>query len=252
MKTRSTGAAACAGTVATASRASSLSAAAVSWIIPVIFCLFLYWRGLFAWFQADDFAWLNLNGQVHNWRDLLHALFAPMAQGSIRPLSERGYFMAFEALFGVDALPYRIFVFLVQFVNLALVVSIAARLTGSIVAGVIAAVLWVVNNSLFLPMVWCSAFNQILCGVFLLGAFWCLLRYIETGERCWNIGQWLLFILGFGALEIMVVYPALAAFYTFVCARKYFRSTLPMFVPSFIFGVAHMVAAPAQKTGAYA
>ncbi len=245
-----TGAAACAGPATTGSRVSSVGAA-FCWLIPIIFCVFLYRRGLFAWFQADDFAWLNLNGQVHNWRDLPHALFAPMAQGTIRPLSERAYFMAFEALFGVDALPYRICVFIVQCVNLALVVSITTRLAGSIFAGVIAAVLWVANNALFLPMVWCSAFNQILCGMFLLGAFWCLLRYIETGEHRWNIGQWVLFILGFGALEIMVVYPALAAVYTFVRARKYFRSTLPMFVPSFVFGVVHMAVAPAQKAGAY-
>src|SRR5205809_7766250 len=105
MKTWSTGTAACAGPATKASRASSLGAAAISWLIPIIFCLFLYWRGLFAWFQADDFVWLNLNLQVHSWRVLLHALFAHMAQATIRPLIERAYCMVFVSLFGGAPLP---------------------------------------------------------------------------------------------------------------------------------------------------
>jgi len=38
----------------------------------------------------------------------------PFAQGTIRPWSERAFFMGFYTLFGLDALPFRICVFLVQ------------------------------------------------------------------------------------------------------------------------------------------
>ena len=185
--------------------------AAAYWLAPPLLCVAIYWRGLLAWFQADDFAWLALRLQVHDWHTLMHALFAPMAQGSIRPWSERGFFLVFESLFGVNALPFRIWVFLTQFANLALVAAIARRMTGSRMAGFWAAILWMVHSSLVLPMVWTSVYNQVLCGFFLLGAFWFLLRYIETGRRRDCAGQWVMFILGFGALEINVVYPALAA-----------------------------------------
>ena len=45
------------------------------------------------------------------------------------------------------------------------------------------------------------------------------------------------FLLGFGALEINVVYPAIAALYALLFARRYFRSTLPLFAVSAVFAV---------------
>jgi hypothetical protein len=226
--------------------------AAAYWLAPPLLCLAIYGRGLLAWFQADDFAWLALRLQVHDWRTLVHVLFTPMAQGSIRPLSERGFFLVFESLFGVNALPFRIWVFLTQFANLALVAAIARRMTGLRTAGLLAAILWMVHSSLALPMAWTSVYNQVLCGFFLLSAFWFLLRYIETGRRRDCLGQWVMFILGFGALEINVVYPALAALYTYLCARKYFRTTWLLFVPSVLFLALDRLAVPSQQGGLYA
>ena len=227
-------------------------AAAAFWLLPPLLCLILYRRGLTAWFQADDFAWLSLRLQVHDMRSLLHALFAPMAQGTIRPWSERAFFLALESIFGVNALPFRICVFLTQCANLTLLAAITRRLTGSRLAGFSAAILWLVNNSLAWPMVWTSVYNEILCGFFLMSAFWFLLRHIETGQRRYAQWQWVLFLLGFGALELNVVYPALAALYTYLCARRFFRTTLPLFLPSAIFAIADRMVIPALQSGPYA
>ena len=101
------------------------------WLVPPLLCLALYWSALKTWFQGDDFAWLALSLQVHDWRSFLSAMFAPMAQGTIRPLSERGFFLLFYQLFGLEAVPYRIWVFLTEFGCLALVASITRRITGS-------------------------------------------------------------------------------------------------------------------------
>ena len=35
-------------------------------VIPSLFCVVLYWHGLKAWFQMDDFAWLGLHRLVHD------------------------------------------------------------------------------------------------------------------------------------------------------------------------------------------
>jgi len=67
-------------------------------------------------------------------------------------------------------------------------------------------------------MTWSAVYNQVLCGLFLLLAFYFLLRYIETDRALFNLAQWIVFLLGFGALEINVMYPALAASYTLLCA----------------------------------
>ena len=81
------------------------------WSLPSLLCLALYWLGLKAWFFQDDFAWLGLYQMVHRPQDLWHVMFSPMAQGTIRPWSERGFFLLFYSLFGVEALPFRIWPF---------------------------------------------------------------------------------------------------------------------------------------------
>lgn len=222
------------------------------WTCPPLFCLILYWYGIKAWFQTDDFAWLGIHFQIFDVPSFFQAMFAPMAQGTVRPWSERLFFFAFEQVFGVDALPFRIFVFLTQFLNLALLAAIVTRITGSRLAGFMAAIFWTANSALAVAMTWSSSYNQVQCAAFLLGAFYCLLRYIETGRARWNIAQWSIFLLGFGSLETNIMYPAIAAAYTLFCARKAFLKTLPLFGASILYAIINFTYAPKQKTGAYA
>src|SRR5262249_24113838 len=114
------------------------------------------------------------------------------------------------------------------------------------------AMLWITNTALITVMTWSSVYNQALCGFFVLLAFDFLLRYIETGEKRFNRAQWITFLLGFGALELNVMYPALAAAYTLFCARRYFRRTLLLFIPSLVFTTVHRAAAGAVDAPAYA
>src|SRR5437773_3191483 len=223
-----------------------------SWAVPPLFLLAFYWYGLKCWFRQDDFAWLWLTTQVHSWSDFWRAMFTPLAQGTIRPFSERAFFMGFYTLFGLDALPFRICVFLTQIANLTLIRAVTQRVTGSPAAGVWAAILWAANTALITVMTWSSVYNQALCGFFLLLAFYFLLRYIDTGEKRFYRAQWIVFLLGFGALELNVVYPALAAAYTLLCARPYFRRTLLLFIPSAVFTAIHRAVAPTVDAPAYA
>ena len=72
------------------------------WLVPPVFCLLIYWPGLLVWFQQDDFVWLGLRRELSQGSDLWRLLFAPMGQGSIRPFSERGFFLLFSTLFGLN------------------------------------------------------------------------------------------------------------------------------------------------------
>src|SRR5882762_1663021 len=112
------------------------------WAAPMLLCLALHWGGFTAWFRGDDFAWLGLGTRVHSFGELLAALFLPAAQGTMRVASERVFFMAGFALFGMNPLPFRIVIFATQFANIALMAAIARRLTGSSVAGLFAAIFW--------------------------------------------------------------------------------------------------------------
>lgn len=225
--------------------------AAFYWAIPSILCLALYWPGLLAWFQQDDFVWLNLTNQAQGWRGLLHMLVQPTTQGTWRPLSERVFFLAFGAMFGSDALPYRIWVFLTMFANLALLQSITARLTRWRAAGFCAAVLWLANSKLATVMSWSCEYILVACGFFLLLALHLFLRYIETGERRYYVWTWAAFLTGFLAMETNIVFPALVGSYALLCARPFFKRTLPFFAASAVYGILHMALAPNQGTLLY-
>jgi hypothetical protein len=228
------------------------------WVAPSLVCLLVYWHGFRAWFRADDFVWLALTQDVHNFRELLNALFLPAAQGTFRPWSERAFFMAGFTLFGLDAVPFRIVIFATQFANLVLVATIGNRLTGRRAAGFCAAVLWVVNGALIAPLGWASVYNQVMCAFFLLLAFYFLLRSVEAAKlpgqpraRLYEMLEWGAFLAGFGAQELNLVYPALAAAYTFLFARARFRRTLLMFAVSALYFLGHDRLAPLQETGVY-
>ncbi|MEO8131396.1 MAG: hypothetical protein ABI822_30150, partial [Bryobacteraceae bacterium] len=225
---------------------------AAYWTLPSLLCLALYWLGLKVWFFQDDFAWLGLREMVTRPQDLWHVMFSPMAQGTIRPWSERGFFLLFYSLFGVEALPFRLWVFLTQFANLVLLSSVAWRLTKSRAAGFLAPILWMVNSALSAAMSWTSSYNQVLCAFFILAAFRLFLLYVDTGEKKYYVLQWVVFLLGFGALELNVVYPAIAFSYALFCARKYLWQTLPLFAASAIYTVIHNLVSPGAKTGVYA
>jgi hypothetical protein len=224
---------------------------AAYWAVPSLLCLILYWPGLLAWFQQDDFVWLNLPNQAHGWDGLLRTLFQPTVQGTWRPLSERVFFLLFGTLFGADALPYRIWVFLTQFANLVLLASVTTRLTRSRAAGFWAAILWVANSKLATVMSWTCEYILVLCAFFLLLALRFFLRYVETGERRFYIWTWAAFLTGFLAMESNVIFPLLVGSYTLLCARKYFKATLPFFAASAAYAVLHLVFAPNHGTGPY-
>ncbi|MDQ6699442.1 MAG: hypothetical protein M3Z36_04585 [Acidobacteriota bacterium] len=221
------------------------------WVLPSGLCLWLYWYCLKGWFLYDDFLWVGLRNGLESWHDWWTAIFAPTIHGTFRPLSERAYFLIFRALFDLDALPYRIWVFATFFADLILFSSITRRLTRSDVAGFFAPIFWFVHAMMFTALGWSSAYMQVLCGFFLLLAFHFLLRFAETGRLRYYWWQWAAFLIGFGAMETNLVYPALAASYAILCAPSLLRKILPLFVPSIIFAAAHMMLAPKQTTGPY-
>src|SRR5450759_3157390 len=221
-------------------------------VLPVLLLLVLYWPGLTTWFYQDDFGWLNLRHDVHSARDLAEALLAPKAHGNMRPLGENTFWLGLTAIFGVEPLPFHICTFLTQSASLLLLGSIVRRLVAWAPAGLCAQLLWLVNCGLAPAMGWSSIYNQVLSAFFFLLAFYFLLRHIETGRRSHEMAHWTAFVLGLGALEINVVYPALAVLYAIFHARPFLRKVLPMFAVSLAAVLAHFYFAPPPHAGVYA
>ena len=228
-----------------------LTRGAAYYSLPILFCLGLHLYALRTWFFQDDFAWLALRLDLHSPTDLLHALFTPKAQGTVRTLSERLYFLGFSSLFGLNIVPFKIWTFLTQVANIALLIQIARRITGSPLAGFLAAILWTANAGLALALGWSSAYNEVAFAFVILLAFRLFLLYIDTGQRRYWIWQWIVFLLGFGVLELIVTYPALAAGYALCRARKHLRQTLYLFIPSILFAAAHFAFIPPSSDPHY-
>jgi len=212
--------------------------------IPMLFCLTVHWLALKMWFFTDDFAWLGLKLEVQSPFDLGHALFSPQAQGTVRTLSERLFFLVFSWIFGLDSPPFRIWVFVTQFASIALLIKIARRLTGSALAGFLAPVLWVANAAIARAIVQSAVYNEISFALFVLLGFYLFLKYVDTSNSKYWRWQWIVFVLGFGVLELNVMYPALIAGYALCCARRYFPKTLLLFIPSILFTIVHFVYIP--------
>jgi len=225
------------------------------WLGPlaaVALCAVLYWPGLTAWFHQDDFAWLGLGWQVNHGLPLGRALFAPMTEGTVRVLSERLYFVGLYSLFGLNAAPFRLLVFLTQAANLFLLASLTRRLTGSAGAGVLVGFFWTVQTALSTPLSWSSAYNQILCAFFALLGLWLLFQFLETGRVGYYLAQWVVFLLGFGASEFMIVYPAAATLVVLVRYRRLPASIWALFVPSLVFVGYHVLVLQPPVSGPYA
>lgn len=214
--------------------------------------LWLDWHGLRTWFHQDDFAWLALARSVDSAAQLWRALFEPAAQGTVRVWSERVFFLALERLFGLDHRPFHLAVLATQTVNLGLLYWITLRLSASRLAATAAPVFWVLSPGLAVPLAWLSAYNQVLCGFFLLAAFACLLRWLDTGRKGWFAAQAALFVLGFGALEVNVVYPALASAWCWLERRRVPRPVWWLWLPAAAFVVFHLVLIPKPAAGVYA
>jgi len=232
-------------------RTLALAGNAAYWLLPSLICLLLHRDGLRAWFQADDFAWLGSNNDYHDVRTFLYQVFRPAIQGNFRPLSERLFFFAFWHWFGWHAFAYRLFIFLNQCLNLVLLTKLVRTLSGSSFAGFAAPVLWMANAAVIVPMAWTSGYNEVLCATFLLGALLIWVRFGETGQQRYFWIQLAIFIVGFGALELNLIYPALAAAWAVLYRRKILIWTAPLFAISTAYYLLHAALVPTPTGGPY-
>ena len=223
----------------------------LAFAFPCVVLFAVHFNALRTWFFMDDFAWLGLFGELRTPGDVLTALFEPRAQGTVRVLSERLFFIVFKGIFGMKAGPFHYWVFLTQCGSLVLTNAIVRRLSGSWQAGLAAATAWALMHGTAVSMAWLSAYNEILCGFCMLAAFYCLVEFVHTGERRFWVWQWVAYLTGFLALEVSVVYPAVACLFVWIAGRQYFRRALWLWVPALAFTGLHFLLIPKTTTPVY-
>ncbi|MEO8025108.1 MAG: hypothetical protein ABI823_01460 [Bryobacteraceae bacterium] len=221
------------------------------YLLPALVCLAAFYPAFQVWFLRDDFRWLGLRHLMAESATPWATMLAPYAQGTIRVLSERVFFVGLSSLFDMNAFPFHAVVFLTQFASLALAAKLGGKLTGSRAAGIVGACLWAVSPRLAVPMYWTSAYNQILCAFLLLAALACLDRHLETGKSAWLVAQYLLFLLSFGALELGVVYPVIALVWVWMFGRDKWKSTIGLWLIAIAFAVGQLTLIPKSTSPVY-
>lgn len=210
-------------------------------VVASVFLLLFAGRGLGAWFWQDDFFWLHL-GPAKDLDDLLHILFAPKADGNLRPWSENLFFYGLKTLFGLHPLPFRIVVFATLLCDLWLLDAVVRRLTGSALAALTAQVCWLANPCMAIVFTWSSSFCQAAYPMFVLAGLLLLMR----GRF---VAQAFVFVAGLGALEHAMMYPAVATLYAGLYERRKLRYTLPLFAISAAYLALHLAVAPPPLAG---
>ncbi len=236
---------------------------AALYFIPPVLCLLVFWDVLFTWFLNDDFAWLSLRLDMNSGTSLWRILFEPHAQGTVRFLSDRLFFLAGTTLFGIHAVPFRIVGIATWFLALTLASMIGTRLTGSRIAGVAAAVFWTTSYALVTAnsASVVNAYKQILYVLYvecsLRLTFTLRLRWLDSNDNRWRVIEWVAYLLGFGALEIIVVYPAVVLLYTwFSEPRQSWRGLKEkgapaLFLPAIAFAAIHFFLVPKNPADIY-
>jgi hypothetical protein len=231
--------------------------AAVVWFAPLLFLGWRYHASFRIWFREDDFPLLAFVRQAHGFHGFLTTMFAPYAQGTIRPWSERLPFLLSYRLFGYDCAPFRIAVFITAAADMLLIGWMARRITRSTAAGFAAPVFWATGAWLVSPMTWNSSYNEVQYPLFLMGALALLIRYYDTGARRYWWLQVAVFVAGFGSLENNIVYPAIATSWVLFVAepgrrRKRLTELIPLYGVSAVFAILHFRYARLPAKGLYA
>jgi hypothetical protein len=184
--------------------------------------LFFYCAGfgLRTPFGYDDITNITVAWQAPL-HELLLALLVPFTT-FYRPAGSAVYRLLFD-LFGLNPLPFRIFVYTLLLLNLWLVYKLASRLSRSPEIGALAAFLYTFHTRLSLIYLNNGTLYDVLCATF---TFLTLLYYIgarQQGQRLSPL-QWLkllaLFICAINSKEMAAIIPVLLLLYELLFESK--------------------------------
>lgn len=183
-------------------------------------------------YVQDDYGWLNLKARLNNGESWSHLLFTPMAQGTIRVVSERLPFLVFAGWAGLDPFPFRILHLVVVTVNFLCWYRLLQEMGSARHISFLGLACWYWNPSLVKAHLWSSALNQsfqaLMIGVCLLSSRWPLMfltLYVVSlwvHELCVFIPIYLLLARGRIALTRLWWSLSIAIGATFVLVSRVF------------------------------
>ena len=195
----------------------------------IIFSSLLFSPALFNFFSSDDWFHLRIS-QINNFRDFLSFFsFLPNQHSAAfyRPLSTQTFFFVFQKLFGLNAWPYYLFVFLVFSLSLWLVYRLAKLIFKNERQSLLALVFYSFSVTHFTRLYFLSAFQEILMTVFVLLA---ILTYLKKPSWKMNMLTVLYFVLALLSKETAVVLPLILILFDWFKKRFQWKRLILLFI----------------------
>jgi hypothetical protein len=138
-----------------------------------------------------------------------------------------------------------------QIANVLLMADTGWRLFGNRKAAGVAVVLWAINDTLVVPLVWASAVNEALYTFWFLASFNAFLRWIRTRKPAWLCVHAFALVLSLGTLEVAVTVPAIAAVYVLLFEKSRWKGLIPSAAIVAVYVSAHFAAVALPEGGPY-
>lgn len=217
-------------------------------IFPLIFIFafvsLLYYPALFTYFSQDDFFHFKVsqtNGSVLGFLNLLgfHS-FVQRGIAFYRPISRELPFNIYYFIFGLNQLPFRIFLFLIHFINIYLVYIFVQKLFNNKSLSLFVSLFFGITAANVATLYYLAGGIQtLLATTFTLSSLLFFQQYLKTNHSKLKVFSFLTFLLGISSHEQAIITPFLIMGLIFINKphtdfKKYILELIPYFIATLI------------------
>lgn len=174
-------------------------------ILNLFLGFLVYWPIFFSFFFMDDFYFLQIS-QANNFKEFIN-FFKPIKFIPFRPISQQLFFFSFQKLFGLNPLPFHVFIFLLHVFNSLFVYKISLKFLKKSIKAKLISLMYLVSSLHFVGLYSITG-SYVLFGVFffLLG-FWLWFKFEKEKKNYFYFLSFLAFVLGVFSSEIAASLP---------------------------------------------
>lgn len=212
--------------------------------LAIFVALLIFAPSLLNFFSADDWFHLRVSkiSTVGEFVNFFSFSQSPQFAGSYRPLSTQIFFFVFQSVFGLNPLPYHLFVWLVFAMVLYLLFVVLREISGSWQLAMIAVFIYAVSATNFTRLYFISTFQEILMIALILGAMLFYLRSYGGVKRARNYAvACSFFALALACKETAIVFPGVLFLLDWFKRRLSLKRLLPVMLIALVYGYLRFV-----------
>lgn len=196
----------------------------------------LFGSSFSVFFAADD--WFHLEvSRVHSLGEFLNFFSfsrTPQTASFYRPLPTQVFFFVFQSLFGVNPIPYHVFIWVAFVILLYPLYEVAREIFKNEKVALAAVFIYAISATNFTRLYFMSAFQEILMTTFVLGALWSYLR-----SR--TVISLVLFVFALMSKETALVLPGILFLADWWRKRPDLKKLLPFVFIALVYGYLRFV-----------